>query len=55
LCNLLGSEIEKGELPRDLELVGSMVKDICFGNAKGYLGLELPSKVSAQVENAVRA
>lgn len=39
LCNLLGNDIEKGELPNDLELVGGMVKDICFNNAENYFNL----------------
>jgi glucuronate isomerase len=39
LCNLLGSDIEAGLLPDDDALVGSMVKNICYANAKAYLGL----------------
>lgn len=39
LCNLLGGDIERGELPADLELVGGMVRNICYANAAGYLGL----------------
>jgi glucuronate isomerase len=42
LCNLLGNEMENGELPNDKELVGTMVRNICFENARQYLGLELP-------------
>jgi glucuronate isomerase len=41
LCNLLGNDMEKGELPNDEKLVGTMVRNICFANAKNYLGLEL--------------
>jgi glucuronate isomerase len=41
LCNLLGAEMERGELPNDRELVGGMVKNICFANARDYFGLEL--------------
>ncbi len=41
LCNLLGAEIERGELPADRELVGSMVKNICFANARAYFRLGL--------------
>jgi glucuronate isomerase len=41
LCNLLGEEIENGELPDDEALVGGMVADICFANAQRYLGLAL--------------
>jgi glucuronate isomerase len=40
LCNLLGSEVESGLLPDDEELVGGMVRKICFANAADYLGLE---------------
>jgi glucuronate isomerase len=38
LCNLLGGEIESGLLPRDLPLVGGMVRDICHDNAEAYFG-----------------
>ncbi|WP_430967638.1 glucuronate isomerase [Spongiimicrobium sp. 2-473A-2-J] len=36
LCNLLGKEMEMGELPQDINLVGSIVKDISYYNAKKY-------------------
>jgi len=36
LCNLLGEEMEAGELPDDMELVGKTVSDICYNNAKEY-------------------
>ena len=42
LCNLLGREIENGELPNDLDLVGGMVRNICFANAREFFGLEMP-------------
>ena len=42
LCNLLGNEVENGELPDDLDLIGGMVKDICFNNAVGYFGIKIP-------------
>ncbi len=41
LCNLLGQEVEKGELPNDEKLLSSVVRNICFENARQYLGLEL--------------
>lgn len=40
LCNLLGSDIERGEMPNDLALVGGMVKRLCFSNAREYLQLD---------------
>ena len=36
LCNILGNDIENGEIPHDMELVGKMVENICFNNAKEY-------------------
>jgi glucuronate isomerase len=36
LCNLLGTDIEKGLIPNDMELVGNMVQNICYFNAKNY-------------------
>jgi glucuronate isomerase len=36
LCDLLGREIEQGLIPRDINLVGNMVADICYGNARRY-------------------
>ena len=36
LCNLLGDEIKRGELPNDMEWIGKMVSDISFNNAKEY-------------------
>lgn len=36
LCNLLGNDIEKGELPNDIEWIGNMVQDICYRNAERY-------------------
>jgi glucuronate isomerase len=41
LCNLLGSQMERGELPADMALVGGAVRRICFANARDYFGLEL--------------
>jgi len=40
LCNLLGVEVERGEIPNDQRLLGSLVRSICFENAKAYFGLE---------------
>jgi glucuronate isomerase len=42
LCDLLGRDVENGELPNDEKLLGSMVRNICFNNAREYLGLEMP-------------
>jgi glucuronate isomerase len=36
LCNLLGKDVEKGELPNDLDWLGKMVENISYNNAKEY-------------------
>ena len=38
LCNILGSDMERGLLPNDLALVGKMVADISYYNARNYFG-----------------
>ena len=44
LCNLLGQGIVSGELPDDVSLIGRMVEEICFTNARDYFGFELSAK-----------
>ncbi len=39
LCDLFGRDMAAGELPNDLSMVGPMVKNICYQNAKQFLGL----------------
>lgn len=39
LCNLLGEEIKRGELPNDMEWIGKLVSDISYHNAKTYFEL----------------
>lgn len=39
LCNMLGNDINSGVLPQDTKLIGKMVEDICYYNAKAYFGL----------------
>lgn len=41
LCNIIGSDVESGLLPDDLDLLGKIVEDICFNNAKNYFPMEL--------------
>ncbi len=38
LCNMLGEEMENGELPADEGLVGGLVEDVSFRNASRYFG-----------------
>ena len=36
LCNLIGNDVENGELPNDTVWLGKLVEDICYNNAKNY-------------------
>jgi glucuronate isomerase len=36
LCNIFGNDIARGRVPDDRELVGGMIRDICYFNAKRY-------------------
>ena len=40
LCNLLGEDVENGELPYDEQWLGQMIRNICYYNAKSYFGFE---------------
>ncbi len=41
LCNLIGNDVENGEIPADMELLGAMVENISYNNAKNYFGIQL--------------
>jgi glucuronate isomerase len=36
LCNLIGRDVENGELPDDEKWLGKIVSDVCYNNAKEY-------------------
>lgn len=40
LCNMIGKEIETGELPNDIPWAGKIIQDICYHNIREYLGWE---------------
>ncbi|HWY75866.1 MAG TPA: glucuronate isomerase [Verrucomicrobiae bacterium] len=44
LCNLIGADVERGELPNDQALLGPMIRNICYTNAERYLAL--PGRVT---------
>lgn len=39
LCDLVGRDIASGQIPDDDRLVGPMIENICFGNARDFLGI----------------
>lgn len=38
LCNLIGQDVENGELPNDIQWLGKMVQGISYNNANKYFG-----------------
>jgi len=42
LCNMLGSDVARGLVPNDIGLLGGLVRDVAFRNARAYFGFELP-------------
>jgi glucuronate isomerase len=41
LCNLIGNDVENGEIPADIDFLGQMVQNISYNNAANYFGFEL--------------
>ncbi|MBQ7573429.1 MAG: glucuronate isomerase [Clostridia bacterium] len=40
MCNILGTWVEDGEFPADYDTLETIVKGICFNNAKEYFGVD---------------
>jgi glucuronate isomerase len=40
LCNLIGEWAENGEVPDDLGMLGSIVENISYRNAKAYFDFD---------------
>ncbi len=38
LCNIIGNDVEQGEIPNDEKWLGKIVQGICYYNAKEYFG-----------------
>jgi len=39
LCNMIGRDMENGELPRDYPWIGRIVQDICYNNARAFFNI----------------
>jgi glucuronate isomerase len=44
LCNILGSDMQRGLVPDDIELVGALAADISYRNARDYFGFSSQSQ-----------
>lgn len=42
LCDWLGDQVQAGTLPDDDQLLGPLVRAVCFDNARRWLDLEPP-------------
>ncbi len=42
LCRILGNDMAKGTVPDDLAMVGSMMQDVAFNNARDYFPFDVP-------------
>ncbi len=40
LCNLIGQDIEDGIIPNEDSLVGPLIRNVCYDNARNFLGLK---------------
>ncbi|HUI06120.1 MAG TPA: glucuronate isomerase [Verrucomicrobiae bacterium] len=40
LCNMIGTDVVNGEMPQDMKLLSTMVRNVCFHNAKSYFPME---------------
>ena len=41
LCNMFGDMVENGEFPQDYDILGQIVRDICYNNCVNYFGFLL--------------
>jgi len=52
LCNLVGRDMENGALPNDEKLVGPMIRNVCYANARNYLAFPGVTDVRAKKAGA---
>ena len=41
LCDLIGTWVENGEYPADMDTLGELVQGICYNNARDYFGIDV--------------
>lgn len=41
LCNLIGGEADRGELPDDFDALAGLVRGVCFENARSHFGFDV--------------
>ena len=51
LCNLIGRDMENGEIPDDELLVGTMIRNICHANARKYFNFPTSAEKASPVHH----
>ncbi|MEM9081093.1 MAG: glucuronate isomerase, partial [Verrucomicrobiota bacterium] len=46
LCNLIGNEVDSGQIPNDSSLLNPLIKNLCYDNARSFLNLPTPASES---------
>jgi glucuronate isomerase len=49
---LIGRDIENGLIPNDEKLVGPMIRNICYANARQYMAFPLREPVARRKQTA---
>jgi len=42
LCGIFGRDMAQGLVPNDTKMVGKIIQDICYNNAKNYFSFKVP-------------
>ena len=50
LCDVIGQEVIAGELPDSEALLGRLIKDVCYRNARNYLNLPASNSATDQLK-----
>jgi glucuronate isomerase len=54
LCNLIGRDMENGLMPNDEKLVGPMIRNICYANARQYMAFPMRATTAGRKQSPVR-
>ena len=49
-CDVLGQDVIRGELPNDDAVLGRLILDVCYRNARRYLHLPEPPAATDQLK-----
>ncbi|MEI6177087.1 MAG: glucuronate isomerase, partial [Verrucomicrobiota bacterium] len=41
LCNIIGTEADREELPDDFDALATLIRAVCFGNARSHFGFDV--------------